>query len=124
MSEQDNVAALEGGYKAFGAGDLDAVFGLMAEDTEWVMPGNSAVSGTYRGKEEVGGFFMKLAEKGFTTEPEAFFAHGDQVVTLTKVTAGGRTAREADVWTMRDGKVTHLYGVADTAMLEEVWGRK
>ncbi len=35
----------------------------MADDIEWIEPGNSTISGTYRGKDEVARFFTTLASK-------------------------------------------------------------
>jgi antitoxin PrlF len=52
----------------------------MAEDTEWIVPGNSSVSGTYRGKAEVTQFSMTLVGTSFRTR---FIADGDHVVVLT-----------------------------------------
>jgi ketosteroid isomerase-like protein len=70
------------------AGD-EQTGGDSPDDVEWVVPGNSTVSGTYRGKAEVTNFFAKLAEKSFTTTPSRFLADEDVVVVLGQVTAGG-----------------------------------
>ena len=75
------------------------------DDVEWVVPGNSTVSGTYRGKAEVTELFAKVAEQSFTTTPSRFLADDDVVVVLTQVTAGGESAPQADVVTFRDGKI-------------------
>ena len=88
------------------------------------MPGNSTISGTYRGKAKVTKFFAKLAEKSFTTTPSRFLADGDVVVVLGQITAGGESAPVADVLTYRNGKMVKLQNFADTAMLERVYGRK
>ena len=88
------------------------------------MPGNSTVSGTYRGKAEVTELFAKMAEKSLTTTPSRFLADGDVVVVLTQVTAGGESAPQADVFTFRDGKVVKVQSFGDTAMQERVFGTK
>ena len=71
----------------------------MADDIEWVTPGNSAVSGTLHGKEEVGRFWAQLAEKGFTTEPQHWFSDEQRVVVLCHTSMGGDEADTADVMT-------------------------
>src|SRR3954453_21446985 len=105
MSAEENKAAPQAAYQAFGAGDLEGAMKNMADDIEWIVPGNSTVSGTYRGKDEVIGFWIKLAEKGFTTTPQRFVGDDEVVVVLTTTTADGHTSDQADVLTFRDGKV-------------------
>ncbi len=121
---EENIERAKAGYAAFAAADVDAAAADLADDIEWVVPGNSTVSGTYRGKEEVIGFWMKLAEKGFTTTPEHFFGDDERVVVLCSVTAGGETSDSADVLTFRDGKVVKFQSAGDTALQERVWGSK
>ena len=84
-----NVENAKKAYDAFAAGDLETVLSTFDDDVEFVVPGNSTVSGTYRGKAEVTKFFAKLAEKSFTTTPTRFPADGDLVVVLGQVTRGG-----------------------------------
>ncbi|MDQ3104503.1 MAG: nuclear transport factor 2 family protein [Actinomycetota bacterium] len=69
MSASENKAAIQAAYQAFGAGDLEGTMQNMADDVEWIVPGNSTISGTYRGKDEVAHFFATLASKSFRTEP-------------------------------------------------------
>ena len=104
MSASENVETVKKAYAAFSAGDLETALGTVADNIEWVVPGNSNLSGTYRGKAEVTEFLMKLAEKSFTTAPTRFLADDDVVVVLTQVTAGGESAPQADAYTFRDGK--------------------
>lgn len=118
-----NVEATKKAYAAFSAGDLETVLSILDDDTEWSLPGNSTISGTYRGKAEVTELFGKLAKKDFTIAPSRFLADDDVVVVLTQVTAGGESALEADVLTFRDGKVVKAQTIADTAMTERVYGR-
>ncbi len=63
--------------------------GLFDDDCEWVLNGNSKISGTYRGKSGVMDLFGKLAEKSLTTAPDRFLADGDVVVVIGQVAAGG-----------------------------------
>ena len=121
-----NVEVAKKAYAAFGAGDLETVLSTFDDNVEFFLPGNSTISGTYRGKAEVTQFFAKLAEKSFTTTPSRFLAADDDdvVVVLGQITAGGESAPEADVCTFRGGKLVKLEGFGDTAMQERVYGRK
>ncbi len=124
MSASDNKASTQEAYAAFANADLDGATKNMADDIEWIVPGNSTISGTYRGKDEVVQFFLKLAAKSFQTHPEYFIAEGDHVVVFTRVTADGHESDGADVLTFRDGKVVKFQSAGDTAMQEEIWGSK
>jgi len=124
MSTSQNVETCKKGYAAFAAGDVETVLSYYDDDVEWVVPGNSTVSGTYRGKAEVTELFAKVAEQSFTTTPSRFLADDDVVVVLTQVTAGGESAPQADVVTFRDGKIVKAQGFGDTAMAERVFGTK
>ena len=124
MSTSQNVETAKKGYAAFAAGDLETVLSIFDDDIEFVVPGNSAVSGTYRGKAEVTEFFAKVAEQSLTTTPSRFLADDDVVVVLTQVTAGGESAPQADVFTFRDGKAVKVQSLGDTAMYERVFGTK
>ena len=53
MSEKENKELIKKGYAAFSAGDVETVMDLFDDDIEWVQPGESVVSGTFRGKAEV-----------------------------------------------------------------------
>jgi hypothetical protein len=124
MSTSENIETSKKGYAAFAAGELETVLNTWDDNIEWVVPGNSTMSGTYRGKTEVMGLLAKVAEKSFATAPSRFLADGDVVVVLTQVTAGGESAPQADVWTFRDGKIVKGQTLGDTAMQERIWGTK
>ena len=66
----------------------------------------------------------KLAEKSFTTTPERIVGEGDDVVVITKITAGGKSGLQADVLTYRSGKLVKAVSIADTALQERVFGAK
>ena len=86
-----NVETAKKGYAAFAAGDLETVLSIFDDSVEWSLPGNSTVSGTYRGKAELTELFAKLAEQSVTTTPSRFLADDDVVVVLTQITAGGES---------------------------------
>jgi ketosteroid isomerase-like protein len=126
MSEQtdQNVEHIKKGYEAFAAGDVKTLMSLFDDDIEWIQPGDSAVSGTYHGKGELGDLLSRLAEKSPTIKPRRFLADGDMVVVLSDTTAGGETAQDAEVYTLRDGKTVRAELYGDTAMMERVYGKK
>ncbi|TPG31650.1 nuclear transport factor 2 family protein [Mycolicibacterium hodleri] len=125
MSEQeDNIALVKKGYEAFTAGDVDTVMNMFDDNIEWVQPGDSALSGTYHGKAEVGTYMSKLAEKSMTVKVHRLLADGDMVVALTEVAVDGETGHDADVFTLRDGKTTRVQVHTDTAIMERVYGKK
>jgi uncharacterized protein len=120
----DNKESAKKAYAAYGVGDVETAVNTFADDVEWSVPGNSKVSGTYHGKGEFIALLGKLAEKSFTTTPERIIGDGDDVVVVTRTTAGGESALQADVLTYRDGKLVKAVSVADTAMQERVYGTK
>ena len=122
MSEQENLQAAKDGYAAFQSGNVDGALANLADDIEWIVPGESAVSGTYRGKEEVAGYWSKLADKGLEISTEHWFADGDKVVCLDHLKIDGQEADGADVMTFRDGKIVKFQSAMDTAMLQRIFG--
>jgi ketosteroid isomerase-like protein len=126
MSEQtdQNIEHVKKGYEAFAAGDVETLMSLFDDNIEWIQPGDSAVSGTYHGKGELGDLLSRLAEKSPTIRPRHFLADGDMVVVLSDTTAGGETAQDAEVYTLRDGKTVRAELYGDTAMMERVYGKK
>ena len=123
MSSEDNKKAAKDGYDAFIKGDAEAAMANIADSVEWVVTGDSSVSGTYRGKEEVGGFWGKLAEKGFTVAPHEFIAEGDIVVVLVTQRLGADETESADVLKYEDGKLQRFQSFGDDAMLENAFPR-
>ena len=125
MSEQEqNIELVKNGYEAFTAGDIETVLNLFDDNIEWVQPGDSAISGTYHGKAELGQFISRLAEKSTTATPHRFIADGDTVVMLGETTSGNETSQVAQVFTLRNGKTLRVQGYADTALMERVFGKK
>lgn len=124
MAGEQNLESAKRGYAAFSAGDAAAAMDDMADDIEWITPGNSAVSGTARGKQEVGALWAKFAEQGFTVSPQYWFADDERVVVLVQTTLAGEQTDGADVLTYRDGKLVKFQTAGDTALLERVFGSK
>jgi len=127
MAGEQNIETAKRGYAAFSAGDAAGAMQDLADDIEWITPGNSAISGTIHGKQEVGALWAQFASKSFTTTPQFWFSDAERVVVLTHVTYGGGEGGEADgcdVLTFRDGKVVKFQTAGDTALIERVFGSK
>ena len=126
MSADEHTRLAQSAYEAFGRGDIASLADMMADDIEWVAPGDpddDPNAGTFRGKEAVLGWFDGLASTlDFTTfEPREFIAQNDKVVSLVYAEATVRNTgrafvnHEAHVWTFRDGKVARIQIYLDTA---------
>jgi|BarGraNGADG00312_1021997.scaffolds.fasta_scaffold11640_2 uncharacterized protein len=124
MSAEANIESVKQAYAAFTAGDAAAAMANMSDDIEWIVSGDSAVSGTYRGQAQVGEFWAAIAEKSFTTSPQRFLGDDDVVVVLARINVNGESAEQADVLTFRDGKVVQFRSMSDTALQERVYGHK
>jgi uncharacterized protein len=126
MSDQTerNIEVVKKGYEAFSAGDIETLMGLFDDNTEWVHPGESAISGTYHGKGEFGQYLQRLAEKSLRVKPHRFVADGDTVIAFSQVNVGNEECQDADVYTLRDGKIIRSNIYTDTALMERVFGRK
>jgi uncharacterized protein len=57
-----NEAMVRKAYDALGKGDIPKVLSAFADDIQWHELGSSPLSGEYKGKQEVLGFFGKLME--------------------------------------------------------------
>jgi ketosteroid isomerase-like protein len=111
-----NVEVARSAYAAFLSGDMEAMAGLMSDDIVWHAPGDNLLSGTYRGKEEVFGFFGKIAEMAdgpMQMDIHDVLANDDHAVTLLTATVsrGGNTF---------DGRAVHITHVAD-GQITEFW---
>jgi hypothetical protein len=124
MAGEENLEKAKKAYAAFSDGDAEGAMENIADDIEWINPGNSKIGGTLKGKEEVGEFWSKLADKDFSTSPEYWFADDERVVVLTKISVDGQQADAADVLTFKDGKMVKFQSAEDTALMERVFGTK
>jgi ketosteroid isomerase-like protein len=124
MSAQANKESAEAAYRAFASGDAATAMEDMDDGVVWTARGDSSLSGTYKGKEEVAGLWAKLGEKGLKTEPHDFVADGDKVVVLTKVTLDGESDEAADVLTYNgEGKLVAFVQLGDPAIANRVFPR-
>ena len=126
MSVQKNVQIVKDTFAAFGRGDMQGVLALLADDIEWITPGEGfPLAGTYRGHAAVAGFFQQLSEvlEFSSFEPREFVAEGDRVLVVGfdsgRVKATNRTFEKPWVkaFTVRNGKVTNVREYIDTLVL-------
>jgi len=85
MAEHSNVARIKDGYAAFAKGDFAVLNDLFAEDILWHEPGQNQLSGVYRGRDAVYGFFgrlMELTEGSIRVDLNTVFADDDHGVAL------------------------------------------
>jgi ketosteroid isomerase-like protein len=124
MEATVNKQAAVNGYAAFGAMDPEGAMKDISDSIEWVVGGDNALTGSYKGKEEVGGFWMKLVEKGFTTTPKEFIAEGNRVVVLCDVELDGERAESLDLLSYDDeGKLIRFQTFGGEEQLDRAFPR-
>jgi ketosteroid isomerase-like protein len=99
MGAQENKQTASDAYAAFGRGDAEGAMRDMDDSIQWTTRGDNALTGVYRGKQEVGELWGKLASKEFRSEPHDFIADGEKVVVLTTTYIEGETVEAADILT-------------------------
>lgn len=133
MSEKENRAIVEQMYAAFGRQDIPAILGSLADDVDWQIVGPMEIphAGPHRGRDQVGGFFKKIAENTNIEkfEPREFVAEGDKVVAIgyysgkAKPTGRSYETEWTMVFTFRNGKVTRFREYSDSATLAAAYKR-
>ena len=114
MGAQENKQVTEDAYRAFNNGDAAGAMENMDDSVVWTARGDSALTGTYTGKQEVGELWGQLAGKSFSTAPHDFVADGDKVVVLTTVTLEGESTENADVLSYNaEGKLIAFDALGD-----------
>jgi len=98
-TEHPNATRLREGFAAFARGDLDHVRGRLTDDCTWVIPGDSPMTGTYRGWDEIAGMFGTLFERTggtFTMEVLSCLADDARAVAVYDGTGtvAGQTSTE------------------------------
>jgi ketosteroid isomerase-like protein len=116
-AQHANVQVARRGYEAFSKGDMATVNELMADDVVWHVGGNSSLSGDYKGKDAVFGFFgklMELTDGTFKLEVHDILANDEHSVILVRETAkkGGKTL---------DSKAVHVTHTDSGARVKEFW---
>ena len=102
----------------------------MSDDVVWEIEGTGgAIDGTYRGKDEVTGFFGKLFEATngtFKSTPEFFVADDDHLVAYCRMTAerAGKSldSGQVGIYDVRDGLTTRArFAYPDARAVSEFW---
>jgi ketosteroid isomerase-like protein len=124
MGAQENKQTTEAAYRAFAAGDAAGAMENMDDSVTWTARGDSALTGTYEGKQAIGELWANLAGKEFSTAPHDFVADGDKVVVLTTVTLEGESSENADVLTYNaEGKLIAFDSLGDPSVGNRVFAR-
>jgi uncharacterized protein len=121
----DNLDAVARLYAAYGRGDMEAVLAELADDVDWAAEASSTTVpwyGSYRGKEQVPGFFQQIGANVDVTEFEIVGLTSnatDVVATIHwsyRVRATGRMASMfmQHWWRFADGRITFFRGSEDT----------
>ena len=126
MRTQENVQTVKDFFAAMGGGNKQDLLALVAEDIEWIIPGEDwPLAGTYRGHAELAAVLQKASDEVETTYPKApeFVAQGDRVLVVGVATGKIKATNKPfkDDWvfdiTVRDGKVTNIREYIDTQAL-------
>jgi ketosteroid isomerase-like protein len=126
MSSEENIETVKNFFAAIGDGDRDGLLAMVAEDIEWIIPGEGwPLAGTHHGHAGVADVQRKAAEELETSypRPPEIIALGDRVFVVGLATgmikATGRSFKDEWVFdmTVRDGKVTRIQEYIDTQAL-------
>ena len=126
MSIEKNVQIVKDFFAAIGSGDKQGLLALVAEDIEWIVPGEDwPLAGTHRGHAGLADVLQKASEEMETTypKPPEFVAQGDRVlvvgVATGKIKATNKTFEDHWVFdiTVRNGKLTKIREYIDTQAL-------
>lgn len=116
-----NEDLLRKGYEAFAQSDLGTVKEIFADDIVFHVPGRGLISGEYRGRDAVFGFFAKgqeLSAGALRIELHDVAATDEHAITLqiNRAERGGKTleARIVAVYHLRDGKATEARFFTDS----------
>jgi uncharacterized protein len=123
MSTEENSQVVKEFFAAIGSGDKQRVLSLVAEDIEWIVPGEDwPLAGTHRGHAGLAAVLQKASEEVEMTypKPPEFVAQGDRVmvvgVAIGKIKATNKPFKDDWVFaiTVRNGKLTKIREYIDT----------
>ncbi len=125
LSIEKNIQIVKDFFAAIDSGDEDALLTLVAEDIEWIIPGEDwPLAGTYRGHAGLADL-LETASKSIetSTEPREFVAQGDRVLVVGfargRIKATNKTFEDDWIFaiTVRDGKLMSIREYVDTQAL-------
>ena len=126
MSVEKNVQVVKEFLAAIGGGEKQRVFALVANDIEWIIPGEDwPLAGTHRGHKGLASVLQKASEEGEMTypKPPEFVAQGDRVLVIGVATGKIKATNKSfkDDWvfdiTVQDGKLAKIREYIDTQAL-------
>ena len=125
MSTEKNVQTVKDFFAAIGRGDREDLLALVAEDIEWIIPGEDwPLAGTRRGHAGLADLLETASKTTETsTEPREYVAQGDRVMVVGVATGIIKATKKPfkDDWvfaiTVRNGKVTKIREYIDTQAL-------
>jgi ketosteroid isomerase-like protein len=126
MSTEKNVQTVRNFFAAIGCGDKEGLLALVAEDVEWIIPGEDwPLAGTHRGHAELAAVLQKASEEVEMTypKPPEYVAKGDRVLVIGSATGKIKATNKPfkDDWvfaiTVRSGKVANIREYIDTQAL-------
>lgn len=130
MSAADNKKLIQEAFQAWGRGDGNAFFNLLADDVHWTVIGNTAVSRTYTSKAgfqegAVRPLNGKLAG-GIVPTVRDIIAEGDKVVLQWDGRGTGKNGTiysQTYCWVMRieNGKVREGTAYLDTELITQLF---
>ena len=101
MITEKNVQTVKDFFAAIGRGDRKGLLALVAEDIEWIIPGEDwPLAGTHRGHAGLADVLQKASEEVEMTypEPPEFVSQGNRVlvvgVATGKIKATNRTFKQ------------------------------
>lgn len=97
MSVHPNAVIVRDGFDRFVRGDVAGLVGLFADDAVWHVPGANAMTGNYRGRDEIVAFLRRTSElTGGTYRVEVLWVVADDEHTVAVYRARGeRDGRRA-----------------------------
>jgi uncharacterized protein len=126
MSTERNIEVVKAFFAAAFGGDKDAMLALVADDIEWIVPGDDwPLAGTHRGHEGLATLLKVEAEQMAMTlsEPREFIAQGDRVIVVGyaegAVRATGKSFKDHWIFaiTVEDDKLSNIREYVDTQAL-------
>jgi ketosteroid isomerase-like protein len=126
MSIEENIQIVKDFFAAMGSYNKQALLALVAEDVEWIVPGEDwPLAGTHRGHAGLAAVLQKASKEVEMTypEPPEFVAQGDRVLVIGIATGKIKATNKPfkDDWvfdiTVRDGKVSNIQEYIDTQAL-------
>jgi uncharacterized protein len=116
VTAHPNVELTRRGYEAFAKGDVPALSELMADEVTWHVTDGRPLSGSYHGRNDVLGFFARLAQETggtFRLDVHDILANDEHVVALGTLSASrGSKSIEmlvANVIHVRASKITEFW---------------